>query len=99
MKSTTAKLAALSILALTTLTTGCASYQILAFQDHGAQASTTVQTLKTTKYLFWSKTEHQFWLCADEGTALNCKRECGGDTDLTCPASFVPGNSSTISAH
>lgn len=64
---------------------GCATYRPVRVVDHGKRNLTELETLKTSKFLFWGNTEHQFWLCQETDDALNCDRQCGGSTDLFCP--------------
>lgn len=79
------------------LTTGCAKRTILAFDDHPQHNLTTLQAFRTKSYLFWSDTEHQYFLCTDTGDKLVCKRSCGGGTDLECPKTVDTGyNSSNV---
>ncbi len=88
---------ALAAFALLPLTSGCAKRTILAFDDHPYNNLTTLQALRTKSYVFWSDTEHQFFLCTDAGDKLVCKRSCGGGTDLECPKTVDTGyNSSNV---
>lgn len=64
---------------------GCVHHQILAFDDNPKQPLTTMQVMTTKSYWIFSNAEHQFFTCSDKGNSLECKRVCGGNTDLTCP--------------
>ncbi len=64
---------------------GCTKRTMLSFDDNPSQKLTTMQVMTTKNYLFWKTNEHQFFTCSDNGTALDCKRACGGGTDLICP--------------
>lgn len=85
---------AISVL-LAAASTGCTKRTILAFDDHPTHGLTTLQAFKTTSYLFWSDAEHQFFLCADAGDKLVCKRTCGGGTDIECPKTADTGYGAT----
>jgi hypothetical protein len=64
----------------------CTSRSIVGVQDHPTQNLTALQVRAVTNYLFSISIEHVFYSCADNGTDLVCKRLCGGQTDLQCPA-------------
>lgn len=67
----------------------CTTTSIVSAHDHGSFPVTKVEVLKTEGYLLWSTVEHVFLLCQDTPEALVCSRECGGATDLVCPATVV----------
>ena len=74
-----------AIVALPALLGGCVTRTMLSFDDNPTQKLTTMQVMTVKKYWLWSTAEHQFFTCADNGSRLDCKRACGGNTDLICP--------------
>jgi hypothetical protein len=90
------QLATLSALvAATSVLGGCVTRKMIAFQDNPKQAITNMQVLKITNYLFSIGRELVFYSCTDDGKTLNCKRACGGTTDLGCPESTTSAYSTT----
>ncbi len=75
------------------LNTGCVTRQIVAFQDHPTSNVTALEVLKQSRYVFFAKNEHIFYTCVDNTTQLVCKRLCGGNNDLVCPAGNGQGQS------
>ena len=73
-------------LMMSLLTVGCTRYAIRGASDHQDYKVTALEVTKMTNHVFWTSAEHVFWMCRDEGDTLVCKRRCGGDTDLECPA-------------
>ncbi len=65
---------------------GCSRYQIVELTDHARLGVTQFETLRITDYGMWSDVEHQFWLCRNIDDDLVCKRRCGGDSGIECPA-------------
>lgn len=93
----TRSLAGMLFAFLALASTGCAKRTILAFDDHPQNNLTTLQALRVKSYVFWSDSEHQYFLCTDTGDKLVCKRSCGAGTDLECPKTVDTGyNSSNV---
>ena len=73
----------------------CSRYQIVEFTDHKSMGLTQLETLRITDYGMWSEVEHQFWLCRNIDEELVCKRRCGGDSGIECPATSATPRSIT----
>jgi hypothetical protein len=71
---------------LALLAQGCVHWRAVDVQDASKDNATVLQLVKHTGYLFWNTSEHVFFTCNDKGQELDCKRMCGGDTDLVCPS-------------
>lgn len=70
-------------------TTACTTYQIRSAEDHGVLPVLKLETVRTSWTLFFAESEHQFWLCQDQGDDLVCHRSCGGGSDLQCPTAIT----------
>jgi len=67
-------------------TTGCVSRRIIAFSDHTVSPVTKIETFKVKRFgSLVLNTQHEFWVCSDEGEVLRCDKKCGKGTDLACP--------------
>ena len=89
MRNTTTSLALMVLIGASTVMGGCVKRKMLAFDDNPKQALTTMQVMTTKNYWLWATAEHQFFTCSDKGNSLECKRACGGTTDLICPMGAV----------
>ena len=67
------------------ISTGCVHRDWVNVQDHPTQPVTAMQASIRKSFLFGSTQEFAFYTCAERGDQLQCKRLCGGDTDLSCP--------------
>jgi len=83
--------AAMAVSAL--FATGCTKRTILKFEDNPRQAVLTMQVQTDKNYWLWQTHEHQFFTCSDKGSMIDCKRACGGNTDILCPMLSNSGNS------
>lgn len=86
MKKTLLSLALLGTLGFGS---GCVTRTLVAFNDHGSKPLTTMSVMVHRDYVLVHKFEAVTYSCGDSGDNLDCKRVCGGDTDLRCPE-FVP---------
>jgi hypothetical protein len=83
------------LIASSALLQGCVSRTILSFDDNPKQPLTTMQVMTVKNYFIYKSAEHQFFSCVDKGAALDCKRVCGGNTDLLCPFGAVTPDGAT----
>jgi hypothetical protein len=65
--------------------TGCVRRTIHRVADHPSAPLTSAIVQVDKNYLIMSSTEIVFYSCAENGDALQCKRLCGGTTDVQCP--------------
>ncbi len=93
----TRKLGALALLCASALITlsGCTTRSVVRFEDHPAQKTTYVETIRHDNYYFSQSLTHEFWLCDDEASKLVCKPSCDGKTDLVCPSDAASVSFST----
>ena len=70
---------------------GCIKRTIIGFADHPKHELTELEVMKTGFYVFYASAEHMFLSCTDDDKQLTCKRQCGGETDLQCPAATAAG--------
>lgn len=85
-------LGAAAVAALALGSTGCVSRTIVAFDDHPKHSLTTLEIFESRSYFFWGEHEHKFFSCTDTGDKLVCKRACGGNLDVRCPAEMASYN-------
>jgi hypothetical protein len=84
------RIAILGVLLGTVCTlTGCFNRQLVRFETHPSKQVVLMETLDTHDYWLWSDHQHVFWSCAEQSDTLDCKRRCGGGSDLACPAAQI----------
>lgn len=71
--------------------TGCVKQQIVEFDDHPKYPVTTLQIFVSKNYYVYAEHEHRFYMCTETGDKLQCKRACGGTTDIRCPTAIATG--------
>jgi hypothetical protein len=82
-----------ALLGLTALFgSGCVKRELVGFADHDKMALTAIRAGVTKNYFFYAEYEHVFYSCSEQGDVLDCKRVCGGETDLECPKAVASGN-------
>jgi hypothetical protein len=72
--------------------TSCVHRELVGFDDHDKMALTAIRAGVSKNYVLWAEYEHVFYSCSEQGDVLDCKRVCGGETDLECPMAVVNGN-------
>ena len=75
--------------------TGCVHRELVGFDDHESKPLTAMRAGTTKSYLFWATYEHVFYSCSEQGDRLDCKRVCGGSSDLECPSASGNGYGAT----
>jgi hypothetical protein len=85
---------AFAIFALTGAT-GCVHRQLESFADHPSAPLTSAVVHLQKNYFFARSHEYVFYSCSENGDTLQCKRLCGGNTDLVCPELVENGNSAS----
>jgi hypothetical protein len=65
--------------------TGCVHRSIHSVADHPSAPLTRAVVQVDKNFLVWRSSEVVFYSCAENGDALQCKRLCGGQTDIQCP--------------
>jgi len=84
--------AGVCLLAVSTLSTGCLTdRQILGMRNHPNGRVMLLRTQDWYHYGLFEQATVTHWRClrGPDGNAMDCVRECDGDTDLNC-ASATP---------
>ena len=82
-------MAAILGLSATLFVTGCFNRPVY-IEDHPDYPVTLLDQQKVGK-LTGMIYKHRYFVCADAGSALNCKQVCDGDSEYKCPGGFFGG--------